>query len=200
MVVNMVNCNSIRRKFHYFMDMAYSPALDSQKIDLIGNRDGNRFPPENTIPNKFENDYFNKTVQGSYFIDDKYVTLNINGQTVSSIPEEHEAASRLITDPLKNDAATLERGKDRFRIYCSPCHGLGGKGDGLVKAKFPNIKAIARPNRNEPVQSEGWSVERLFLVMTTGINTMNSYASQVPEKDRWAIAHYVKYLQIEAMK
>jgi hypothetical protein len=200
LIANIVNCNSIRRKFHYFMDMAYSPALDSQKYDLIGNRAGNMFPPENTIPHKFLNEKFSKTIPGSYFIDDKYITYNINGVTISAIPEEHEMGSYLINSPLKNTEATLERGKERFNIYCSPCHGYGGKGDGLVKAKFPNIKAVARPSKTEPVRAENWSVERLFLVMTTGINSMNSYASQVPEIDRWAIAHYVKYLKIEAMK
>jgi hypothetical protein len=200
LAMSMIHCNSVRRKFHYFMDMAYSPALDSQKFDEIGNRAGNRVPPENTIPHKFLNSKFNKTIPGSYVIDDKSITYNINGVTISGIPEEHEMASHMISSPLKGDEATLERGKDRFRIYCSPCHGLGGKGDGLVKAKFPNIKAIARPTKTEPVRAEGWSVERIFMVTTTGINAMNSYATQVPEIDRWAIAHYVKQLQLEAMK
>ena len=200
LVANMVNCNAVRRKFHYFMDMAYSPAVDSQKFDAIGNRDGNRFPPENTIPNKFLNMKFAKTIPGAYVIDDKYVTYVINGVTITGIPEEHDMASRMISSPLRSDEATLTRGKERFNIYCSPCHGYGGKGDGLVKAKFPNIKAIARANKAEPVQAENWSVERLFMVMTTGINSTNSYAPQIPEIDRWAIAHYVKQLQIEAMR
>jgi hypothetical protein len=199
-IVNLVNCNSVRRKFHYFMDMAYSPAVDSQEFDTIGMRDGNRFPPDNTIPYKFFNSRYDKTIPGSYVLDDKYITYNINGLIISSIPDDHNMGSRLISSPFVSDEATLKRGKERYGIYCSPCHGLAGKGDGPIKAKFDTIKAIARPTLAEPVQAENWSVERLFLVMTTGINSMNSYASQVPEKDRWAIAHYVKQLQQEARK
>lgn len=182
------------------MDMAYSPAVDSQQMDDIGKRAGNRFPPDNTIAHKFLNSKYARTIPGSYVIDDKYITYSINGATITAVPEEHEMASRMISSPLRSDEQTLGRGKERFNIYCSPCHGLGGKGDGLVKAKFANIRAIARPTRFEPVMAENWSVERLFMVMTTGINTMNSYAAQIPEKDRWAIAHYVKQLQIEAMR
>ncbi|MDH4261638.1 MAG: cytochrome c [Spirochaetia bacterium] len=200
LIANVVSCNSIRRKFHYFMDMAYSPALDSQKFDAIGNRPGNRFPPDYTIAHKFLNAKFNRTIPGAYVLDEQDITYNINGFTITSNPDEQEIGSHMISSPLKSDEATLERGKQRFNIYCSPCHGYGGKGDGLVKAKFDNIKAIARPNKTEPVRTETWSVERIFLVTTTGINVMKSYATQVPEIDRWAIAHYVKYLQIEAMK
>ncbi|MDH4199006.1 MAG: cytochrome c [Spirochaetia bacterium] len=199
-IANIASCNSVRRKFHYFMDMAYSPAIDTSEFDDIGNRGGNRFPPDHTIAHKFFNSKYNRTIPGFYVIDDKYITYNINGISIGNIPEEHEIASHLISSPLRNDEATLARGKERFNIYCSPCHGYGGKGDGLVKAKFSNIKAVARPNKNEPVRAEGWSVERIFMVTTTGINAMNSYATQVPEIDRWAIAHYVKYLQLEAMK
>ena len=199
-IANLMNCNSVRRKFHYFMDMAYSPAVDTQQFDEIGNRTGNRIPPENTIPHNFFNNKFNKTIPGTYVVDDTSISYNINGVSVSGIGEEHEIASHMISSPLRNDESTLNRGKERYNIYCSPCHGVGGKGDGLVKAKFPNIKAIARADKSVPVQAENWSVERLFMVMTTGISTMNSYASQVPEIDRWAIAHYVKHLQLEAMK
>lgn len=206
LIANLANCNSIRRKFHYFMDMAYSPAVDTQRVDEVATeqtgkqRVGNRVPPDNTIAYKFLNPRYDRTIPGNYVLDGNYIAYNINGTFISNVPEDHEVGSHLIHNPLPNNAETLARGKERFNIYCSPCHGFGGKGDGKVKAKFPTIKAIARPTPNEPVRAEQWSVERIFLVTTTGINAMNSYATQVPEKDRWAIARYVKELQREAMK
>ncbi len=202
----MVNCNGIRRKFHYFMDMAYSPAVDTQRIDLVGNRIGNRVPPENTIPYKYLNPHYAKTIPGHYLTaeDDWGFSLSykIDGEEYLNIPDDHERASHLIKSPLKNDAATLERGKDRFRIYCSPCHGVGGRADGPVTQKWQGvpIKPLVRLNANEPIAPESWSKERLFMVMTTGISTMPSYATQIPEIDRWAIAHHIKKLQAEARK
>lgn len=199
-----VNCNGIRRQFHYFMDMAYSPSVDTQQIDDIGNRIGNRLPPENTIPYKFLNKQYNKTIPGHYVTSGEYqsITYKIDGVEYGNVLDDHAAAAKLIKTPLTDDAATLERGADRYRIYCSPCHGISGQGDGPVKAKWQGvpIPAIARVNSGEAVPADDWSRERLFMLITTGKGSMQTYAPQIPEIDRWAIAHHIKKLQAEAKK
>ncbi|MBW3637588.1 MAG: cytochrome c [Armatimonadetes bacterium] len=86
--------------------------------------------------------------------------------------------------------AFLERGQERYNIYCQPCHGLGGYGDGMiVKRGFakPPSYHIDRL-RNAP---EG----HYFDVMTNGYGSMYSYANRVPPQDRWAIAAYIRVLQ-----
>jgi len=88
------------------------------------------------------------------------------------------------------DRATLERGHERFDIFCSPCHDRTGNGRGMVVRrgfKQPPSYHIDRL-RQSPV---GY----FFDVMTNGFGNMPSYAAQIPPRDRWAIAAYVKALQ-----
>lgn len=86
--------------------------------------------------------------------------------------------------------AVIERGQERFNIYCQPCHGLGGYGDGMiVKRGFakPPSYHIARL-RNAP---DG----HFYNVIYNGYGAMYSYAARVPPKDRWAIVAYIRTLQ-----
>ena len=89
------------------------------------------------------------------------------------------------------DQAFLLRGQQRFNIYCSPCHGRTGYGDGMVVQrgfKAPPSYHIDRL-RNQP---SGY----YFDVITNGYGTMVSYASRIPVDDRWAIVAYVRALQL----
>lgn len=103
------------------------------------------------------------------------------------------------------DAAVLSRGRERFDIYCAPCHGQAGFGDGMI-----NVRAQALvENVNGPVNGTVWvqpkslhdplveaqPVGQIFHTITHGIRNMAGYASQIPVDDRWAIAAYVKTLQ-----
>jgi len=91
--------------------------------------------------------------------------------------------------PVTHDL--LVRGRERFDIFCSPCHGRLGNGDGVV---------VERGFRSPP----SYHIDRLrdapvghfFDVMTNGFGAMASYASRVPPADRWAIAAYVRALQL----
>ena len=86
--------------------------------------------------------------------------------------------------------ALLERGRERFLAFCSPCHGEKGDGDGTVVSRgFP-----APPSyHQERLRQAG--PEHIVAVITEGVGRMYSYADRVPPEDRWAIAHYVKALQ-----
>lgn len=88
------------------------------------------------------------------------------------------------------DKALLLRGRQRFDVFCSPCHGRQGNGQGMIVQrgfKQPPSYHIDRL-RSQPI---GY----FFDVMTNGFGQMSSYASQVPVADRWAIAAYVRTLQ-----
>ncbi len=101
------------------------------------------------------------------------------------------------TFPIRVDREHIERGRERFNIYCAPCHGLAGEGDGMthlraVKRREPGWvqpRSLQVPNvREQPVG-------RLFHTITHGLNTMPGYAAQIPVGDRWAILLYVRALQ-----
>ena len=93
--------------------------------------------------------------------------------------------------PVPVTPALMRRGQERYEIYCTPCHGLTGRGDGIVVQR-----GLRRPSsfhidrlRNE---KDGY----FFDVMTAGFGAMPDYATQVPVSDRWAIVAYVRALQL----
>lgn len=93
--------------------------------------------------------------------------------------------------PLPVTRALLARGHERFDIFCSPCHGKLGDGRGMVVQrgfKPPSSYHVERL-RQAPI---GY----LFDVMTNGFGVMPGYAPQVPAEDRWAIAAYIRALQL----
>jgi mono/diheme cytochrome c family protein len=94
----------------------------------------------------------------------------------------------------KND---LDRGQERFNIYCSVCHGMTGYGDGIVARRGFNKPSPASYHQ-ERLQNA--PVGHFFDVMTNGWGAMPSYASQVPVEDRWRIAAYIRALQLSQMK
>ena len=88
-------------------------------------------------------------------------------------------------------AELLARGQERYGIFCAPCHGLAGDGDGIIVAHgFPTPpsyhidRLVAAP------------AEHFYEVITKGYGVMFSYADRVDEKDRWAIAAYIRALQL----
>ena len=95
------------------------------------------------------------------------------------------------TFPFPVTRAVLARGQERFNIYCSPCHDRTGYGQGMV---------VRRGYRAPP----SYHIDRLrqapvghfFEVMTNGFGVMPSYAQQVRVQDRWAIAAYIRALQL----
>lgn len=99
-------------------------------------------------------------------------------------------ANLVDTLPLPLTLELLERGQERFNIFCSPCHDRTGSGNGMV---------VRRGFRHPP----SYHIARLlqapighfFDVMTHGFGAMPDYAAQVPPRDRWAIAAYIRALQ-----
>jgi cytochrome c553 len=92
--------------------------------------------------------------------------------------------------PFPITRETLERGQERFNIYCSPCHGRTGDGDGMiVRRGFPPPPSYHIDRlRQAPVG-------HFYDVITQGYGIMYSYAERVEPADRWAIAAYIRALQ-----
>jgi mono/diheme cytochrome c family protein len=99
----------------------------------------------------------------------------------------------LIDDvPLKVvDRAVLARGRQRYDIYCSPCHGRTGDGQGMiVKRGFSPPPSFHLPRLKDAPSGH------YFHVISHGFGAMYSYASRVPVEDRWAITAYIRALQL----
>jgi mono/diheme cytochrome c family protein len=93
--------------------------------------------------------------------------------------------------PLPVTRAFLLRGRERFDIFCSPCHGALGDGRGMVVQR-----GYKQPTSYHDPRLREASVGYFYDVMTNGFGVMSSYAPQVPVEDRWAIAAYIRALQM----
>jgi mono/diheme cytochrome c family protein len=92
--------------------------------------------------------------------------------------------------PPAVDAQLLARGHERYDIYCSPCHGLSGKGDGMVVRRgFP------APPSYHSARLRAAPAQHFVDVITHGYGVMYSYAARVEPRDRWAIVAYIRALQ-----
>ncbi len=93
--------------------------------------------------------------------------------------------------PPKVDNALLARGRQRYNIYCSPCHGIDGRGDGIVvKRGFPHPPSYFEARLMKAPAST------FFDTITNGYGVMYSYADRVSPHDRWAIIAYIRALQL----
>jgi len=99
--------------------------------------------------------------------------------------------------PVELTGQLLARGRQRFDIYCAPCHGMAGYGDGIVARRAENLQqgtwVTPASLHVEPAYSR--PVGHLFNTITNGIRTMPAYGAQIPVEDRWAIVGYIKALQ-----
>ena len=97
------------------------------------------------------------------------------------------------------DEAFLERGRARYGIYCSVCHGNQGNGAGAVAVRAQYLDAeqwgYVAPKALHSDNAKSYSNGELFHIASHGISTMSGYASQVPAKDRWAIVAYIRAIQ-----
>ena len=174
---------SPNRPIHIFWDMDFQPKFKAQAPNPLF-ADGRAMRPP---------------VQGSVARGESYVDTHmyegvVDGQWATALPAS-----------MKLDQATLERGQQRFNIYCSACHGYAGYGDGAVNQRAMELVS----NVNGPVNGTQWVAAKslhdettrnqpmgqLFNTITHGIRNMAGYGSQISVADRWAIAAYVKALQ-----
>jgi mono/diheme cytochrome c family protein len=107
-----------------------------------------------------------------------------------AVAEGDLAAASAGATPPEVSPALLARGRERFGIYCAPCHGLAGDADGIIVAhgfpkppSFHSEKLLAAP------------AQHFYDVITKGDGVMYSYSDRVEPHDRWAIVAYIRALQ-----
>ena len=113
-------------------------------------------------------------------------TIDSTGNTlVSSFPND-------ITEfPMPITEEVIDRGEQRYRVFCIVCHGPVGNGDGMIVRR-----GFSKPPTYHDDRLRNAPVGHFFDVMTSGWGKMNSYASQIPVADRWAIVAYIRTLQL----
>ena len=93
--------------------------------------------------------------------------------------------------PMPVTQQVLDRGEERFNIYCSPCHGRAGDGNGMIPSR-----GFRHPPSFHTDVLRTAKTGHFFDVMTNGFGSMPTYAPQVPVSDRWAIVAYIRALQL----
>lgn len=129
---------------------------------------------------------------------DKAPSETPDGLNAPAGPEE-DTTPWLTKNPLEINAELLERGQEQFNIYCSVCHGMNGRGNGLVNQRAQRILATTwtpPSNMHDPTLYEDeYPDGKLFSTITNGVRKMAGYGSQIRAKDRWAVVAYVRALQ-----
>lgn len=93
--------------------------------------------------------------------------------------------------PLPVNRELLERGEERYRIFCTPCHGLQGDGNGMIAMRGMKHPPSFHQDRLRQAPN-GY----FFDNITNGFGAMYGYSAQIPPRDRWAIIAYVRALQL----
>ena len=174
-------------------DMQDQPRYKAYKqSDFFADKRASRDLPQGTVPRgqlrenklfytgKKENADPNAQVQ---------TTTDASGNTlISSFPNDIVNFSDAGIEVTKE---LLDRGEERYKVFCMVCHGPVGNGDGMiVRRGFPKPPTYNDDRlRNAPVG-------HFYDVITNGQGRMNSYASQIPVADRWAIVAYIRALQV----
>jgi mono/diheme cytochrome c family protein len=120
----------------------------------------------------------NTVARGQLRADEHFYTGKVNGQVATEFPM-----------PVTEDV--LNRGQERFNVYCSPCHGRTGQGDGMIVQR-----GFRAPPSYHQDRLRDAPVGYFFDVMTNGFGAMQDYSAQVTVPDRWAIAAYIRALQL----
>lgn len=130
--------------------------------------------------------------RGGLTIDTHLHDGRINGAWATTFPASAE---------VRVDEALLERGRERYGIFCAPCHGLDGYGAGTIAVRADAVAAgtWVRPTSMHAGGADGpvaMPVGKLYHTIVNGARTMAAYGSQIPDvRDRWAIVAYLRALQ-----
>jgi hypothetical protein len=138
-------------------------------------------------------------LEPSAFFDDRRAARPVLPGTVARGQLDEDEALHLgtrdgvlVTDfPLRLDRGLLARGRERYDIYCSPCHDRLGYGRGMIVQRGYQQPPSLHEDRLRQVP-----VGYLYQTIRNGFGVMPSYAAQVRERDRWAIVAYLRALQL----
>lgn len=159
---------------HPQQNMDFQKRFEAQEENpFFEDRRAMRHPVENTV------------AVGNLRTDEHLFAGKVDGDWAETLPSADESGR-----PIELSMGLLERGKERFEIFCTPCHGFTGEGNGLAVQR-----GMLQPTSLFDERLQGMGIGYFYDVITNGKRNMGSYASQVPVRDRWAIASYVRVLQ-----
>ncbi len=162
-------------------------------------------PPIVPIRNMYDQPKYEMQAEGTFFEDNRAMRPQVEG----TISREEEIDPRVAHGLLEDGTAyvmtmpqeaidhfggmdhTLARGQERYNIYCSPCHGLDGAGQGIVAKR-----GMIPPPTYHQDRIRHMPDGQLYATIENGVRNMPAYGPQVPTYDRWAIVAYVRALEI----
>jgi mono/diheme cytochrome c family protein len=171
------NSHSAEPHFHIIPDMDFQAFRGPQSTSpVFADEREIRKPVAGTV------------ARGELKEDDLFYRGLDNGQWATRFPPQVEL----------NDA-TMQRGRERFTIYCTPCHGEAAEGNGMIHQRALAVNAAAtgwvQPSKLTDPGFVRQPHGQIFNTITNGIRTMPAYGPQIPEKDRWAIILYLRAIQ-----
>lgn len=152
---------------------------------------GSRQPIQGTIPRGYlrsDTELFTGKrtgAQGATATPAPQQTTGAAGSQTNTYPDDID------TFPLPVTSEVVQRGRERYDIFCSVCHGMTGNGDGMIVRR--GFRRAASFNDDRLRQAP---VGHFFDAITNGWGAMPSYAAQIPVQDRWAIVAYIRALQV----
>lgn len=145
----------------------------------------NRFDPQEENPLFADNAAMRTPPRGT-------VARGLLGEDTRYHEGRNEDGEYIAQAPVPVTRALLERGRERYDIYCTVCHGGAGDGEGIImEGDFGYTPAPSFHEDRLREEADGY----FYDVITNGIRNMPSYAQQIPVADRWAIVAYIRALQ-----
>jgi mono/diheme cytochrome c family protein len=173
--------------------------------------DTSKEPPIVPIRNMYNQPRYDSQSKGAFFADKRTMRPQVEGTIAyEADPELGNATGRTddnagwvlevpaaVVERLGGMDQALERGEQRFGIYCAPCHGDSGDGKGVVALRADSIGASAMlPPTFHDDRLRTIPDGQLFATISNGIRNMPAYRQSMPQDDRWAVVAYVRALQL----
>jgi len=181
---------SSQPRWHTFTDMDFQAKAKPQTVSaLFGDGRADRLPVAGTV------------ARGQLRDDERlYRGLDPNAPAPPPAPgaaAAGPAVAWLAEFPLPVTAEMMKRGRQRYNVYCAPCHGLAGEGDGLVARRAAELQqgTWVPPTSLQSEAVRGQPVGQLFNTISNGVRKMPAYGAQISVPDRWAIVLYLRALQ-----
>lgn len=164
-------------RIHIIQDMDNQGRYKAQQVNaLFADNRASRKPIAGTIPR-------------GWLRDDDHLYRGLSG------------AGYATEFPMAITNELMQRGQRQYEIYCAPCHGLSGYGDGIVSARADALAALGQsawvpPASLHDAPYNERELGHYFNTITNGIRNMPGYGSMLTPEDRWAVVSYVKALQL----
>ncbi len=156
-------------------------------------------PPIHLNPNMDSQPKYKPQSEGDFFLDKSAMREPVSGAIARENAKDDseyyfgkDNRGRFIAEsPIPLTEQSLDRGRERFNIYCAVCHGRVGDGKGIVVEK-----GLLPPPSFHEQRIKEMAEGEIFNTITNGLRNMPSYRHQIPVEDRWMIIQYLRALQL----